>query len=123
MERCVALMADEAVVYVPFASDPIPRRVEGRAAILPLFMQVGGLFKIFEWTSLAVHGTEDPALAIAFAHAEIELSNGDPYSQDYVLMVRQEHGRICEYTEYNDPIRAAKAFSIGASLAEPPLSH
>jgi ketosteroid isomerase-like protein len=110
----VALLADDAVLRAPYAPEGVPPRVEGRAEIAPLLGFVANLFSAYRLTSTAFHATDDPDLAVGTAHADITLSNGQPYTQDLVFFVRARDGLIAEYTEYLDPIRAQAALGATA---------
>ncbi|MCW3016197.1 MAG: uncharacterized protein JWO02_3289 [Solirubrobacterales bacterium] len=111
MTGCVDLLAADAVVRLPFAVEGLPDRLEGRAAIDPVFAMIGGMFSRLTWTRLELHTTDDPELAVAFASSKVDLTRGGEYIQDYVLVARERGGVIIEYTEYADPIRAAAALA------------
>jgi ketosteroid isomerase-like protein len=117
VEGCLELFAEDAVVRAPFVPDPIPKRMDGREAFAAAFRPVGALFGTFRWTALDAHATDDPSLAFATGSSEITLVDGRPYTQDYVFVLRERDGRISEYTEYMDPIRAQAALAGFAPVA------
>lgn len=65
--------------------------------------------KTFTWVQRALHATDDDSVAAATARAEIVLANDQPYTQDYAIFVRSANGRITEWREYIDPVRAGAA--------------
>lgn len=109
-DGCTALMAEDAVLLAPFAPEPIPPRIEGAAAIGAVFRQVFGAFRRFRCFDTEIHATDDPEQALMTARSEIELANGGDYRQDYV-MARVRDGRIVEYREFFDPVRAQRALA------------
>jgi len=111
VEGCLGLLADDVVVHAPFVPELIPRLMEGRDVFADAFRFVGGLFALFRWTALDLHAGADEGCAFGIGSSEITLVDGRPYTQDYAFMVGAAGGRIVEYHEYMDPIRAQAALS------------
>lgn len=108
----VPLFAADAVFRIPLTPVGLPPRIDGRDQIAEVLGMLGQMFTSLALSEVELHATDDPQLAIAAAHGEAVLANGDPYNQDYVFWVRARDGEILEYREYMDPLRAAAAIAV-----------
>lgn len=71
------------------------------------------MFRSLKYSDVEIVETTDDRFAVAFAHADGVLPNGDPYPQNYVFYVRlDEAGKISEYREYMNPQQLAKALAV-----------
>ena len=106
------LFAADAVQLVPFAPTGVPTRIAGPGAVKQGFDGLPKMFSSIKYSNVVVLDTSDPEVAVAFAHADATLVNGQSYDQDYVFYARVRDGKIVEYREYMDPQRAARAISL-----------
>lgn len=105
------LFSDNAVQKVPFAPEGVPKEIAGPGVVAAGFNNMGAMFSRFAYSDVTVLDTSDPEVAVAFAHGEGTLVNGAAYTQDYVFYARIQDGKIVEYREYMDPVRAAAAIA------------
>lgn len=112
VEEATALFAADAAFKVPLTPAGLPPRIDGREQIGQVLGMIGQMFTSLDFSDVEVHATDDPDLAIASAHGDAVLADGDPYTQDYIFWVRAREGEIVEYREYMDPIRAAAAIAM-----------
>ena len=111
MDTCAAMLADDVVVRVPLAPPGVPPQIEGKAAFEPVLRHVHSLFASYEWFDLELFGTDDEEVAIATAGSRVQLGDGRDYVNDYVVFARVRDGKLVEYREYFDPIRAGAALA------------
>jgi len=116
IEGVKSLFADDVVQKVPFAPEGTPDAIEGKGAVSKNFEGIPLMFKQMTYSDVEIVGTTDDNFAVAFAHADGVLANGDPYPQNYVFYVRLDaDGKISEYREHMNPQQLAKALAaIGA---------
>lgn len=106
-----ALFADDAIVEFPYAFDPMPRRVEGIAAIREYYKNSPDIFDFRPYQNVRVHKTEDPDLVFAeFTSDATVLPTGHDYPQEYIATLKTRHGKIIHYREFWDPILVQTAF-------------
>lgn len=108
---CTDLLAEDAAMLVPFAAEGLPGELHGRTAIISVLEMLPRMFRRMSFTDLRVYGTDDPAVAVAFAHTTATLTDGAAYEQDNVFFARAQEGKIIEYREYMDPVRAGRAIA------------
>lgn len=112
IERWLELFADDAVVEFPYAPQlGLPERLEGREAIRQYFAETPKHFRGLVFTKVQRYLTTDPEVALAEAHGSATIAvTGNPYEQDYVMMVKTREGKISLYREYWNPLPGLKAF-------------
>jgi ketosteroid isomerase-like protein len=115
MDACAELLDEHVVVRVPLAPEGVPPRIEGRAQFEPLLRAIHTGFASYQWTNLELYGTDDPEVAIATSGSTVELADGREYLNEYVVYARVRDGRIIEYREYFDPVRATAALAPTAA--------
>jgi uncharacterized protein len=110
-----ALLDDDVILSFPYMCGDRPKRCVGRAEAEEFLKIIPALFATVRWVESKVYATDDPELAVIVATSAATLTTGDPYDNDYVLLLRVRDGRILEYREHFDPARAEPAFTaIGA---------
>jgi uncharacterized protein len=113
------LFEADAIVEFPYAASlGLSRRLEGKAAIEQYFRGTPGTFRELKFRDLRLVPSSDPELAFAEVHGSALVGpTGEPYEQDYVMLLRTRRGRIIHYTEYWNPVPAIVAF--GGSVQAP----
>lgn len=107
-----ALFADDAVMELPFAPGKMPRRYEGRPAIVAFQLFARDSFSRFAMTVDAIHETADPNVVIAEHHSDAEVAgNGRPYRNHYVTFFTfADDGLISSWREFYDAGVVVRAF-------------
>jgi len=116
IEGIKSLFADDIVQKVPFAPEGTPDVIEGKEAVSKNFEGLPLMFQSLKYSNVEIVDTTIDSFAVAFAHADGVLPNGDPYPQNYVFYVKLDsEGKIKEYREYMNPQQLAKALAaLGA---------
>ncbi len=98
-----AVMADDLVMELPYAPEPIPQKLEGKQAALGV---LGALEQMFDVFSLNVHDAyEAPGenTAILEATALGVRSEGGTYQNRYVFVFTFEDGKLKRWLEFFNP--------------------
>jgi len=116
IEGIKSLFAENVVQKVPFAPEGTPDAISGKEAVSGNFEGLPLMFRSLKYSDVEIVETMDDRFAVAFAHADGVLANGNPYLQNYVFYVRLDvAGKISEYREYMNPQQLAKALAaLGA---------
>ena len=99
-----ACAADDIVIRLPFAPGGVPNELRGLAQALATFEPVWKGKKRFTWHDVVIRATEDSELFLITARSEAVLVSGQPYANDYVILIRIRDGRVVEHTEYFNPL-------------------
>lgn len=107
-----SLLADDAVVEVPFAPPGAPRRFDGRDAfVASVASRRDGLAERIRFTGVrevAVHETTDPEVAVIEYEVEaVRIADGLRAAAPFAVVVRVRNGRIALWREYQDPAAMA----------------
>lgn len=99
------LFADDVVVRLPYAPDPVPKRTDGRANALALYSGFPQLI-----TPPGFHDEVIDALAtggefVAEYRSDCTmLATGRPYRNDYIARFSVRDDRLTQVAEWFDPI-------------------
>ncbi|MFE0463070.1 nuclear transport factor 2 family protein [Kitasatospora sp. NPDC058965] len=96
------LYAEEAVVEIPFSPFP-PRRLDGRAALLARFEELGGTSP-FEMRAenVVVHQVDDPEVVIAeFDWVGRHVASGRTFEAPNIQVLRVRDGKIVSTRDYH----------------------
>jgi ketosteroid isomerase-like protein len=110
----VELFAEDAVHINPYSSGLFPEGAQGKEAIreywTPVFPNFDGMRFIVEY----IYATENPNLVFIKYKGKIKLKNGaGVYDNDYYSTFKfNEAGKIIEYVEIFNPIKAARGFGM-----------
>jgi ketosteroid isomerase-like protein len=112
MNRWLDLLADDAVVELPYAGDlGVLPRLEGRDAIREHFLGVIKSFEGLTFSHIRTYPTTDPNVGVVEAHGSATITTtGRRYEQDYIMVVKGRDGRIVHYREYWNPLPVLAAF-------------
>jgi hypothetical protein len=112
VEELIAYFADDSVMELPFAPGRMPKRYEGREAILGFQTYARDSFSRFSMTVDAIHETADPHVVIAEHRSDgIVAANGRRYQNRYcTLFTFDDDGKIVSWREYYDAGVVVKAF-------------
>lgn len=107
-----SLLADDAVVEMPFAPPGVPRRVEGREAFAawaaPRRKALAGRLHFTAVRDVVVHETADPELAVVEYTVEaVREPDGLRAAAPFAVVVRVRDGRVALWREYQDPAAMA----------------
>lgn len=114
MERWLGLLADDAVVELPYAASlGVPARLEGLPAIRRYYLETIKSFEGLTFSGARYHRTVDPEVALIEVHGSATIRpTGRRYEQDYVILVKVRDGRVVLHREYWNPIPAIAAFGL-----------
>ncbi|NKZ03960.1 nuclear transport factor 2 family protein [Actinomadura latina] len=108
------MLAEDAVIEMPFAPAGHERRSEGRAAIAARLREGREALPIEfeEFRNVVVHATADPEVIVAeYEMVATVPGTGRRGSANFVLVLRARDGRIVHWREYQD--RGAIAEALG----------
>jgi ketosteroid isomerase-like protein len=106
------LLADNVVMELPFAPGKMPRRYDGKEAVVEFQRFACDAFSDFSMRVDAVHETADLNVVIA-EHASdgVVVENGRRYQNRYVTVFTfDESGRVANWREYYDAGAVLRAF-------------
>ena len=107
-----SLLADDAIVELPFAPPGRPRRFTGRAEFLA-FAQAGRAalpVRFEECRELAVHDTADPEVIVAeYELAGTVTTTGRRATAPFIGVLKVRDGKIKAWREYQDAVAIAHA--------------
>ena len=112
VEELIEYFADDSVMELPFAPGRMPKRYEGKDAILGFQLFARDSFSSFAMTIDAIHETGDPNVVIAEHRSDgIVAENGRPYRNRYVTVFTFDgDGLVVGWREYYDAGVVVKAF-------------
>jgi ketosteroid isomerase-like protein len=118
MDALAAILADDVVVRLPFAPDPVPKRTEGKEAVLALYGGFPSLVSPLGFHDLVVSPLAADGEFLAEYRSDCTmLSTGRPYRNGYVSTFTVRDGRIAAFAEFFDPLVFLQA--QGATVALP----
>jgi ketosteroid isomerase-like protein len=116
--------ADQIVIEMPFAAGLAPGRQETtREEIRQRFASGAASRRYTGLRDVRIHETADPdVLVLEYTLDGTRLSDGEPFSMTFVMVLTFRDGLIAHSRDYSDPIAGARALgrlpSLVASLAQ-----
>ena len=107
-----SLLADDAVVELPFAPPGRPRRFRGRAEWLAFARgaRAGLPVRFEECRETAVHETADPGvIVVEYELAGTVLTTGRRAAAPFIGVLRVRDGQVTGWREYQDTVAIARA--------------
>ncbi|WP_169086211.1 nuclear transport factor 2 family protein [Paenibacillus sp. PL91] len=97
---------DEDVIFeFPYAPKPLPKRLEGKAALQQHLEMLEKMLEITSITTPIVHVSADSPMFFAqFEGNGTILADGKPYEQQYISVVELKDGKIMRYQDYWNPL-------------------
>lgn len=102
------LLADDVVFEFIITVPDYPRRVVGRDNLVELYRGYGDTFFLHRCYDLAVHRAGD-TVVLEYASEGKLVSNGRPYGNRYISVVKIADRRIVHWRDYLDPLRVLDA--------------
>lgn len=96
--------SDDLVIRLPYAPPGVQEEMRGFAAARENLSHHWGTKKSFEWHDVAIRATDEPGLYVTTARSEVELNDGTPYRNSYVMLTRVRDGKVVEHSEYFNPL-------------------
>lgn len=107
LDGWMALCADDIVFEFPFAPDGRPKRLDGKAAVAEYMSHLPGSVELTGPPVLTIHHTVDPETIVIEMRIEGRVpATGDPYAQDYVVILVVKDGLMTHYRDYWNPLVA-----------------
>jgi ketosteroid isomerase-like protein len=112
VEELIEYFAEDAVMELPFAPGRMPKRYEGKDAILGFQVFARDSYSSFSMTVDAIHETADPNVVIAEHHSDgVVAANGRRYENRYcTIFAFDDAGRVVRWREYYDAGVVVRAF-------------
>ncbi len=107
IEELLGSCTEDAVFEFPFAPAGRPRRVEGHDAIKAYLQPIFGRMQIQEVTSLKVHQSVDPTVAIIEFTMRVEVGDGSARELSYIDILAVRDGKIASFRDYWNPLALA----------------
>lgn len=106
------LLAEDAVIELPFAGPGLPKRFEGRSSFLAFAAPERAAFPVRfdEVRNVLVHDTADPeVIVVEYELVGTLLTTGAQSSARFIGVLRARGGKVAAWREYQDTmhIRAA----------------
>lgn len=109
--------APDGVLELPFAPPPMPRRVEGRAAIRALLepryaaARAAGR-RIVEYRNLRIHETRDPEVIVVEFEVGGRAADGREYALPFIHVIRVVADQIVLQRDYFDSLAMAERLRV-----------
>jgi ketosteroid isomerase-like protein len=112
------LFADDVVFRLPFAPEPVPRRTEGKAAVLEVYAGFPSLVSPLGFHDIDVQPLAEEGKYVAEYRSDCTmLPTGAPYRNHYLGRFTVRDGTIAEFAEFFDPVVFLEA--LGARIERP----
>ncbi|PQP85589.1 nuclear transport factor 2 family protein [Paenibacillus sp. AR247] len=101
----INLFAEDIVFEFPYAQEPNPKRLKGKAALKEYLEKLGKVLEITSFTSPVIHvAAGSPVFFAQFGASGKNLVTGRPYEQSYISVVEVLNGKIVHYQDYWNPL-------------------
>ncbi|SDZ56932.1 hypothetical protein SAMN05421736_11821 [Evansella caseinilytica] len=99
------MFTDDVIFEFPYAQEPNPKRLDGKAALQQYLERLGEVLEITSFTTPVIHVAADaPVFFAQFEATGNNLATGRPYDQSYISVVEVQDGRIVRYQDYWNPL-------------------
>jgi AcrR family transcriptional regulator/ketosteroid isomerase-like protein len=99
------LLADDAIMELPFAIPPFPSAKSGGDAIASGMKGGSRLFTSFRLTPQTFYPSPETNSIVVEVQSEGQLTKGGTYSNQYVFIFKFANGKIILWREYFNPLR------------------
>jgi len=107
------LLAEDVVATFPLLDEALAPSRRGYEEVRETIFQTTRMFESWDWQDMKTYQTDDPELVVTQARSSAKTVWGAPYDNVYILTGRIRDGKLVEFTEYFDPIRAAELIKGG----------
>jgi uncharacterized protein len=112
------LFAEDIVFRLPFAPAPVPRRTEGKDAVLEVYAGFPSLVSPLGFHDIRIDAlAQDGGFLAEYRSDCTMLPTGAPYRNAYVGRFTVRDGKIAEFAEFFDPVVFLEA--LGSTIAAP----
>jgi hypothetical protein len=110
-EVLMPLLGPQPSLEFPYASDGLPRVVEGRDDVEKFWHTMGRMFRELHAYDVTTHAMVEDGLAMATWRSDgTTAGKPRPYRNTYISLARVSNGLVDWYCEYFDPIAGLRAF-------------
>ncbi|MFZ5558963.1 MAG: nuclear transport factor 2 family protein [Pseudomonadota bacterium] len=115
LDAWIDLWAEDGVFVIAYPPEGFPNRIEGRAALEPLYRQMFEGYGELRYHNLDIRPLLDPDQFVATWTTDLDLKAGGTYVNHLIALFSFRSGKIARYDEYFDPrlFAAAQARSAG----------
>lgn len=99
------LLADDALMELPFAIPPFPSAKSGGDAIAAGIQGASRIFTTFRLTPLTFYPSPETNSIVVEVQSEGQLARGGTYSNQYVFIFKFAAEKIALWREYFNPLR------------------
>ena len=99
------LLADDALMELPFAIPPFPSAKSGGDAIASGIKGASRIFTTFRLTPLTFYPSPETNSIVVEVQSEGQLTRGGTYSNQYVFIFKFADNKIALWREYFNPLR------------------
>lgn len=106
------LLAEDAVIEVPFAPPGRARRIEGRAEFLAMVARERGSMpvRLEDVRDVVVHETADPeVIVVEYEIAGTVTTTGRRAAAAFISVLRVRNGKVAHWREYQNTLAMAEA--------------
>lgn len=118
-DEIIDLFAEDAVIEFPYAPGEafgLPKKVEGKSAILKYAKSLQLSLRDYKINPLSEWGcftlSDSKTYLFEYTGDAITVQGNKPYHQDIHAFVEVEHGKIAYFREYWDPLYAMMVFGM-----------
>lgn len=102
------LLAEDIVATFPLFDEALAPTRRGYEDVRQCIYDTTLMFESWDWVEMQSWQTDDPEFVVVRARSSAKTVWGAPYDNVYMLTGRIRDGKLVEFTEYFDPIRAAE---------------
>lgn len=109
-ESWALLLAEEAVMEIPFAPHGMSRISSGREECRRTIESVFDFIESFQWQDVELHAGADPELVFGTARSRAIIRPDHRYANHYSLIFQIRGGQVVRYREFFDPTPVIEVF-------------
>lgn len=103
----IELLAEDAVLELPFAPPGRPGRLRGKDNIIKYFQSSPANIDFKSFTDVQIHRTADPdCVVVELTGSGTVKTTNDPYEMRYVIVLQTKEGLIHLQRDYFNPLTA-----------------
>ncbi|GAB3808395.1 nuclear transport factor 2 family protein [Humibacter antri] len=106
--RLAEVYADEVVIEMPFAAGIAPTSRRTTRAELEAQFTRGDIPRFTSLTEVNILECADPSTAVLEYRLNGTRHDGQPFANDYVMVITTRDGRIVHSRDYSNPVQAAQ---------------
>ena len=115
----IAAWSDDAVLEIPYAPDPWPKRIEGKPTVVEYMSNVHTVITGWHMAIDQLYEATDGEHVFVEMHGEGTIvATGKRYANAYAAIMRVVDGKLQHWREYGNPLPVLEAFDEGSIVRE-----